>query len=233
MKSVIGICPLYDDDKNSIWMLPYYQKILEEQNAATLILPYTDDLENLDTIFDLCDGLLLTGGHDVDPKIYGSTKSDKCGTINPIRDHMECHLIERAYQEDKAVLGICRGIQIMNAYLGGSLYQDLPSEFKSSINHTMSAPYDRVVHRVDIIKGSVLDTILNQESIGVNSYHHQAIKTLSPKMEACAISEDGLIESAIVKDKKFMLALQWHPEYNYLVDDNSKKIVKAFVNACN
>ena len=233
MKSVIGICPLYDDDKNSIWMLPYYQKILEEQNAATLILPYTDDLENLDTIFDLCDGLLLTGGHDVDPKIYGSTKSDKCGTINSIRDHMECHLIERAYQEDKAVLGICRGIQIMNAYLGGTLYQDLPSEFKSSINHTMSAPYDRVVHRVDIIKGSVLDTILNQESIGVNSYHHQAIKTLSPKMESCAISEDGLIEAAIVKDKKFMLALQWHPEYNYLVDDNSKKIVKAFVNACN
>ena len=175
---------------------------------------------------------MLTGGHDIDPALYHEDKSSKCGEINHIRDHMDLYLLKRAIELDKSVLGICRGVQLMNVYYGGTLYQDLPSEHKSNTEHHMHSPYDRAVHEVSISDKSLLETILGKDKIQVNSYHHQAIKALGAELKIAAISEDNLIEAVFSDKHKFLLGVQWHPEFLYDVDENSKRIVKAFVQSC-
>lgn len=119
----------------------------------------------------------------------------------------------------------------MNAYFGGTLYQDLDKEFNSSIDHHMTPPYDRAVHEVNIRKDSFLYSILGKEKIGVNSYHHQAVKDLSPEFANSAISEDGIVEGIEMPSKRFIVGVQWHPELTYLSDENSQKLIKAFVDA--
>ena len=142
---------------------------------------------------------------------------------------MERYILDRAIEKDKSVLGICRGVQFMNACYGGTLYQDLEREYNSSIDHYMKPPYDRTVHQVTIQKDTPLYHILKKEQMGVNSYHHQAVKTLSPDFQKTAISEDGLIEGIYMPSRKFIMGVQWHPEFSYEVDENSRKIIHAFV----
>lgn len=233
MKPVIGVMPLYDDEKKSYWMLPGYIKALEKCGAIPIILPLTSDKEELNYFINICDGFLLTGGHDVNPKVYGEVAREKCGVICTDRDEMEAIILEESVKNDKRILGICRGIQFMNAYYGGSLYQDLDTEFKSDLEHHMNPPYDVPIHKVKIIKDTPLSKIINNEIYAVNSYHHQGIKDLSPDFRAMAIAEDGLIEGIYMPNKSFVLGIQWHPEFAYLVDENSLKIFKAFVDACN
>ena len=145
---------------------------------------------------------------------------------------MESYLFDRCYREDKPVLGICRGIQLMNALLGGTLYQDLPTEHPSSVEHHMSPPYDRPIHTVDVKKGTLLADIIGPGPYAVNSYHHQAVKQLAPKAVAMAYSEDGLVEALSVPDRRFIVGVQWHPEFAYMTDPKSRKLVQAFVDAC-
>ncbi len=228
MKKIIGVMPLYDDRLESYWMLPGYMKMLEAENAIPLMLPLTDETEELDYFLDSCGGFLLTGGHDVSPSFYREEKKPGCGECCVIRDTMDSYVLKKAVQQDKPVLGICRGIQLMNACYGGNLYQDLETERKSGINHHMEPPYDRAAHRVSIQKGSLLYDIIGKENIGVNSYHHQAIKEKADAFEAAAISEDGLTEAIYMPDRKFILGVQWHPEFSYITDENSRKIVNAF-----
>ncbi|MCD8390327.1 MAG: gamma-glutamyl-gamma-aminobutyrate hydrolase family protein [Firmicutes bacterium] len=229
MKS-IGIIPLYDDDKESYWMLPGYMKMLEERGAAPLMLPLSSDKRVLDWFLNICGGLLFTGGHDVSPELYHAERSANCGMCCPARDEEEAYILKECVKRDKPVLGICRGIQFMNACFGGTLYQDLPSEYDSAVEHHMTPPYDRTAHYVDIKRG-MLRGIIGADRIGVNSYHHQAVRGLSPRFREAARSEDGLIEAIYMPDKKFILGVQWHPEFSYKTDENSRKIITAFVNA--
>ncbi len=221
--------PLYDDEKDSYWMLPGYMKMLEEAGAIPLMLPLTSSAQELDYFLDICGAFLLTGGHDVSPATYHSPKETWCGPCCELRDEMDRYILEAAIEENKSVLGICRGIQLMNACYGGTLYQDLEKEHPSHIDHHMKPPYDRVAHQVTLQKNTPLFDILKKEEIGVNSYHHQAIKELSPTFQVMAVSEDGLIEGIYMPSRHFVLGVQWHPEFSYQVDENSKNLVKAFV----
>ena len=133
---------------------------------------------------------------------------------------------------DKPVLGICRGIQFLNVHLGGTLYQDLPAEHPSAANHHQTPPYDAPVHSVTLTAGSPLWALLGKDTLAVNSLHHQAIKTLAPGLAAMAVSEDGLTEAVCLPDKRFVWAVQWHPEFSFRVNEDSRKIFKAFVGAC-
>lgn len=231
MSPVIGLIPLYDDEKESYWMLPGYMKVLEQCGAVPIMLPLTSDKKVLEQAFAMCDGLLLTGGHDVGPYVYGKEASKECGIPCKARDEMESILMELALQEDKPVLGICRGIQFMNAYLGGELYQDLPTEYDCKVEHHMTPPYDRAVHKVEVLEGSMLADIIGAGVHEVNSYHHQALKHVADLLQVMALSEDGLVEAACVKNKKFMVGVQWHPEFSYEVSNDSIKLVQAFVDA--
>lgn len=221
--------PLWDDEKDSLWMLPGYLEGLQEAGATPVILSLTEDREEIEHLVDICDGILLTGGHDVDPSVYGEEALNGTVLCCKARDNMERIVLEDAMQKDKPILGICRGIQLINALLGGTLYQDLPTQHPSDINHHQTPPYDVPVHDVFIKKDSPLYDCLGSDRISVNSYHHQAVKDVAPCLEVMAESEDGIVEALYKPFYRFLWAVQWHPEFSYKKDDNSRKIFKAFV----
>ena len=229
MKPLVGVMPLWDDEKESIWMLPGYLEGLQEAGATPIIFPMTQDPEELTRLVDMCDGILLTGGHDVTPSIYGEEPLEGKVSCCSKRDSMEKLVLEEAIIKDKPVLGICRGIQFINAVLGGTLYQDLPTQHPSSVEHHQTPPYDVPVHAVNVRKGTPLYECLGLEAIRVNSYHHQAVKDVAPGFEVMAGSEDGLVEAVYRPGSKFLWAVQWHPEFSFKTDVNSKRIFRVFV----
>ena len=232
MKPLIGIVPLVDEEKESLWMLPGYMEGVAEAGGIPLMLPLTEDGEDISRLLDSIDGILLTGGHDVHPSVYGEEPVPECGAVCRERDAMESELLKQALKRDIPVLGICRGIQFLNAYLGGTLYQDLPTERPPGTEHHQKPPYDIPVHRVSVEKDSGLSRLLNTDSLSVNSYHHQAIKEKADSLKTMAISEDGIIEAVEMPDKRFVWAVQWHPEFSFRRDLSSRKIFEEFVRNC-
>lgn len=230
-KAVIGIMPLFDKEKESYWMLPGYMKVLEEQGAVPLMLPLTENPEELDYFLEACDGFLMTGGPDVDPSVYGEEKSSLCKETVPIRDAMDSYILIRGAEKDKAMLGICRGMQIMNAVFGGTLYQDLGTEVPGNLGHRMKPPYDREAHKVKVLPGTPLGEMLQAEECPVNSCHHQAVKRLAEPFSVMAEAEDGIVEAIYMPDKHFVWGVQWHPEFSYRKSEESCKIVAAFLEA--
>ena len=229
MKPIIGIVPLIDEKKESFWMLPAYMDGITTAGGLPIMLPLTNDKEEISQLLYTVQGVLLTGGHDVDPSLYGEKPLPECGVISRERDSMESELLAQALERDIPILGICRGIQFLNVYLGGTLYQDLPSQRPSDIEHHQSPPYDIPVHKVAIMEDSRLFRLLNVKSLSVNSYHHQAIKKKADILKTMAVSEDGIIEAVEMGGKEFVWALQWHPEFSYKTDSNSGKILSEFV----
>ena len=229
MKPLVGVMPLWDDEKESIWMLPGYLDGLKEAGATPVIFPLTEDPEEISRLVDMCDGILLTGGHDVSPEIYGEEPLDGKVSCCRERDNMEKLVLEDVMKEGKPILGICRGIQFINAVRGGTLYQDLPSQHPSQIEHHQTPPYDIPVHDVIISRSTPLYECLGTDRISVNSYHHQAVKAVAPELEIMAESEDGIVEALYKPFYSFLWAVQWHPEFSYKNDGNSRKIFRAFV----
>ena len=230
-KPIIGVMPLWDDEKDSIWMLPGYFDGINQAGAIPIMLPFSEDEQELDQLIKMCDGFLFTGGHDVSPELYNEKPLDGLVSSCMKRDRMEAYILKNAIQLDKPILGICRGIQFINAALGGTLYQDLPTQYETEIEHHQNPPYDVPVHKVNVIKDSPLYKCINSELLDVNSYHHQAVKDLPPNLKVMAVSEDGLVEAVYKPEQKFLWAVQWHPEFSYKTDDNSRKIFKAFIEA--
>ena len=210
-------------------MYPGYARGLEEAGAVPVILPLTVSETVLKQIADTCDGFIFTGGGDLDPKLYGQTKADYCGEICEARDQMEAFLFREAVlRQNKPALGICRGIQVFNALLGGSLYQDLPTEFSSAIGHRQKPPYDVHAHTVRILPESPLGKLVGEERLGVNSHHHQGINRIAEGFEVMALADDGLVEAVYMPDRPYVWAVQWHPEI-ILKDEASKRLFASFV----
>mgnify|MGYP004463973713 FL=1 len=174
-----------------------------------------------------CDGLLLPGGGDMDPKFYGQARIPACGEPNLLRDAAEPLLLRAFLAADKPVLGICRGIQVMNAVLGGDLYQDIkPFEHLPHNGHWAK------VHTVTVRRGTLLSRILGQDTVLVNSQHHQAVDRVAPGFTLAALSEDGIVEAIEKPDARFCLGVQWHPEWLSDADPAMQGLFDAFVNAC-
>lgn len=230
-KPIIGVTLLWDEEKNSYWMLPGYLEGLEEAGAIPIILPLAADGADIAQLADLCDGFLFTGGQDVAPQLYGEAMKPTCGELCPARDTMEQELLNRALEQDKPILGICRGLQILNVTLGGTLYQDLPTEHPSEIEHSMKPPYDQAAHTVRILPDTPLAALLQKQELGVNSCHHQAIRSLAPSLVEMARSTDDLIEAMYLPGKTFVWGVQWHPELSFRTDEDSRKMFMALVTA--
>ena len=174
-----------------------------------------------------CDGLLLPGGGDMDPKFYGQERIPACGEPNLLRDAAEPLLLRAFLAADKPVLGICRGIQVMNAVLGGDLYQDIkPFEHLPHNGHWAK------VHTVTVRRGTLLSRILGQDTVLVNSQHHQAVDRVAPGFTLAALSEDGIVEAIEKPDAGFCLGVQWHPEWLSDADPAMQSLFDEFVNAC-
>ena len=229
-KKQIGVVPLWDEEKNSLWMLPNYLDAIRESGGIPVIFPLHVPPEDAVQILDGCDGLLLTGGHDISPALYGQEKKQTCGALCQARDKLEQALYRRAVERDMGVLGICRGIQMVNVLEGGTLYQDLPTEHPSDVEHHGKPPYDQVIHWVNL--RPALQELLGTERLGVNSYHHQAIRELGENLEILAQAEDGVVEAVRRRNSRFVWAVQWHPEFSFWTDVNSRKLFRAFVDHC-
>ena len=221
-KPLIGLVPLVDEGRESYWMLPEYMKGVEQAGGIAVMLPL---------MVDRMDGFIFTGGHDVSPALYSEERIPECAPPCEGRDRMEKQLLPAALERNKPVLGICRGLQLINVLLGGTLYQDLPTQHPSEILHRQKAPYNAPCHDVRLEEGSPIQKLLNKNEIGVNSRHHQAIRMLAPGLTAMAYSPDGLIEAFCMPEKKFVWAVQWHPEHSCKVNADSRKIFSAFVDA--
>ena len=174
-----------------------------------------------------CDGLLLPGGGDMDPKFYGQERIPACGEPNLLRDAAEPLLLRAFLAADKPVLGICRGIQVMNAVLGGDLYQDI-----KPLEHLPHNGHWAKVHTVTVRRGTLLSRILGQDTVLVNSQHHQAVDRVAPGFTLAALSEDGIVEAIEKPDAGFCLGVQWHPEWLSDADPAMQGLFDAFVNAC-
>jgi putative glutamine amidotransferase len=232
-KPVIGLAPLWDEEKDSLWMLPGYMDGITQAGGLPLMLPLTADTAALGQLAGICAGFLFTGGQDLFPGLYGAAVLPRCGPVCETRDAMEQALFSLAVlEQNKPALGICRGIQLFNVLLGGTLYQDIPSQFpESPLRHQQKPPCDQPSHQVTIEPGSPLHALLGVDRLAVNSSHHQGIAELSPRLSPMARAEDGLVEAVYMRDRAFVWAVQWHPEMAP-AESGSGKIFRAFVDAC-
>jgi putative glutamine amidotransferase len=180
--------------------------------------------------------VFLTGGVDVDPANYGESRKPCCGHTDPPRDGTELALVRWALADHKPVLGVCRGVQLLNVALGGTLFQDVKGELPASIKHdyfpTPAEPRrDRLVHGVLVTEGSRLRGILGEGEVQVNSMHHQGIKELAPGLVANAFAPDGLIEGVEQANGHFLVGVQWHPEELAETSPAMRRLFAAFVQA--
>lgn len=231
-KPIIALTPLVDQEQESVWMLPGYLEGIIEAGGIPVMLPLIKEMDEIKEVVQRFDGFIITGGHDVDPKLYHEEKKDYCGALCKERDEMEMVLIPEIIKQDKPMMGICRGYQIINVCLGGSLYQDLDKEYKLTEVHRQLAPYDQPSHEVMILKETPLYHLLESESMFVNSCHHQAIKELSSQLLPMAYSSEKLVEAFYMPNHHYIVGYQWHPEMIYKKSVENKKIFKDFIKVC-
>ena len=185
-----------------------------------------------EALVESASGLLLTGGADVDPKLYGEEKSEKCGAILSERDEAECALTRAALREGLPVLAICRGLQVLNVVAGGTLIQDIPEELGLPLTaHRQEGDYVETVHEVEIVPGTLLASIVGEENLAVNTKHHQAVKTPASSLRVVAKSPDGVVEALEDPAFPFVLGVQWHPEMLAKTMSRHRALFEAFVRA--
>lgn len=218
-RPIIGITGNYDTGKCTL-LEGYYRSVLEV-GGTPLIIPPCDDTDMMVSLLDRVDALILSGGGDINPLYLGEEPLRELGGINPARDWHELMLVRLAANRQIPILGICRGIQVMTAALGGKLYQDIYREASATLKHSQDTERHVCSHTVRIASGSLLHRILGTEMLPVNSFHHQAVKEAAPGFAATAYSADGIIEAMESTQHKSMLGVQWHPECMILGSDRS------------
>lgn len=213
-----------------------YVAAVEAPGGCTLLLTPAHDPASLREIIGIADGLVLTGGEDVDPARYGEEPHPRLETVNPARDAMEFAALAAALGRGIPVLAICRGIQLLNVALGGTLYQDLPSQRSGDLVHAQTAPVGHRWHPARVEPGSGLERIFGASELFINSFHHQGIDRLAPGLRATVWAEDGLVEGVEAEAYPWVYGVQWHPERgeaNAPGDprDPDRRLLWAFVQA--
>jgi putative glutamine amidotransferase len=196
-----------------------------------MIIPYTEDDSDIEQIGDMLDGLLLTGGRDVDPGCYDEEPIPGLGALSAERDRLELMLARQFLKVNKPIFAICRGHQLLNVAAGGTLYQDINTQLQV-IQHQQNAQRNHLHHSVTAVEGSRLHHIAGAERFKVNSFHHQAIKNLAPGFKVTATASDGIIEAIEGVSNAYVLGVQWHPEKTAATDAVSERLFTTFVEAC-
>ncbi|MBO8173014.1 MAG: gamma-glutamyl-gamma-aminobutyrate hydrolase family protein [Bacillaceae bacterium] len=230
MKPIIGIIPSLENE--SVRVHRDYTDSVRRAGGLPFILPYSTDDEDFNQMADQVDGLLLTGGGDIDPSLFGEDPLPGLGPITPERDHLEIRMIRLMLNRGSPIFAICRGCQILNVAAGGDMYQDLDSQLDGLLQHTQQAPRYHASHKIRVVKPSLLYQITGEESFKVNSFHHQAVKEPAPGFVVSARTADGVIEAIESRSHPFVLGVQWHPENMTATDALAHRLFQAFIEAC-
>lgn len=235
-KPLIGITASRDINKSGYHQFrtsESYVKSLSDAGAIPVIIPLGLPEPTIHALLARMDGVLFSGGGDIAPERYGGSSNDLVGDVDPDRDHLEFRLLESSMSANKPFLGICRGLQVINVALGGSLYEDISDQHPDAIQHRYYPgwPREHLAHPVRIKSGSQLAQIIGSTDVQVNSLHHQGVNRLAPSLIPSAFAPDGIIEAVELPGYPFGLAVQWHPEnlqaYTAMVD-----LFRVFVEAC-
>jgi putative glutamine amidotransferase len=212
-----------------------YSRVVAAAGGLPVMIPLLDDEDTLRALYDRMDAVLLPGGVDLDPATYGESPLPTCGRLDPARDRVEIHFARWAIAEGKPLFGLCRGLQIVNVALGGTLYQDIAAQRTDAIKHdffpTAGFSRDHLAHRVTVAPGSRLDALVGTAPLEVNSMHHQAVKDLAPGLVSTALAPDGLVEALEFAGNQFILGVQWHPESLTDRDPRMQRLLAGFVEA--
>lgn len=208
-----------------------YTAALEISGGLPLCLPVLEKPETIAAILERVDGLLLTGGPDINPRFFDQEPRSGLGEVDTSLDFMELEAAKKALEMGLPILGICRGIQILTAASGGGLIQDIPTETENTLSHNMHADKSVLFHKVAVEPGTLLHRILETDELWVNSKHHQAVADPPAGFRVSARASDGLVEAMEKTDHPFQLGVQWHPEGTFRKDEPSRKIFGAFVAA--
>ncbi|MFW6237839.1 MAG: gamma-glutamyl-gamma-aminobutyrate hydrolase family protein [Halanaerobiales bacterium] len=231
MHTFVGLTLGYRDSQyRKLETTDRYSRAVKNAGGVPLLLPPLLKQNDICSLLSHLDGILLTGGVDIDPRYFSRPVKQKNGRIDPLRDKMEIILVRQALEKNIPILAICRGIQVLNSACGGTLYQDLPP---FSYQHLQKAPKWYPVHKINIKPGSVLHKLYSTRQIGVNSFHHQSVKDPGENIKILARAEDGVIEALKIKNHPFALGVQWHPEEMLNKYSLQKKLFQYFLGKAN
>jgi len=229
-RPIIGITCCFNTEEENFWLKRTYANAVLRAGGIPLAVPHLQGLvDEADNILDRIDGLMLSGGSDLDPNLFEEEPRFELIQIDPIRDGLEIELTKRAIDRDFPILAICRGIQVLNVAAGGDIYQDINEQKSEVLSHNQDAPRWHRTHRVEIEGDSLLREIVSEGSIMVNSFHHQNVREVAEGFRAVARSSDGLIEAIERRSGAFQLGIQWHPEAMVEEDKNAGLIFARFV----
>lgn len=224
----------FGNDPERAYVNSAYLLAVQQAGGVPVPLPPQLDDRALAEISTRLDGLLLTGGGDIDPNAFGEPPHPTLYEVAPSRDRLELTLVRRCISEGTPILAICRGIQLLNVALGGSLYQDVAGDPGTTITHDQTGPRDQLAHPVKVVSGSFLAQVVERDELLVNSMHHQAVKSLGNGLVAVAYAPDQIIEGVEMEDagpRRFVLGVQWHPEELTQKDPTARALFSAFVEA--
>jgi putative glutamine amidotransferase len=232
MRPVVGVT-LGDGDEPGVHaMREDYLRSVERSGALPVVLPPVCPAD-VPALLDRLDGVLLSGGVDVDPALYGQAPHPKLGRVNRRRDDFELALTREALRRDVPILAICRGHQVLNVATGGTLVQDVPSLIGGVVEHDGRGPRWRRAHPVEVKAPSRLREILGRDALSVNSIHHQAVDRIGEGLAVSALSpEDGVVEGLEMPGRRFVVAVQWHPESFWSRPDSFQRLFDAHAEAC-
>ena len=230
-KPMIGITAITAYRENFHAQRTSYSEAVWGAGGEPILLPGNPDKSNCSQIVSMLDGLLVPGGPDIDPILYKEDKKETCGRTCLYEDEYDMELIKEAVKQGKPILAICRGIQIVNVLFGGTLYQDIPSEYSKEIYHSRMEPDVENYHTVTLEKDSYLAKVLGEwKDIKVNTSHHQAVKDLAEGFRIVGRAPDGTVE-AMENDDASIMCTQWHPERMQDME-MYRKLFEDFVNRC-
>ena len=207
-----------------------YVDAVEQAGGVPLIVPHNLGEDSLHLLLGRLDGLLLSGGGDIDPAIYGEEPHPDVDGISADRDRVELALARWAVDQSKPLLAICRGIQVLNVSLGGTLVQDIPSQVAGALQHHFeekTTPRGYLAHPVSIEPGSLLSAVIQSDAASVNSWHHQSLKQVAQPLRVVAESPDGIIEAVEIPGQRFVLGVQWHPEWLFETQPEALRLFTA------
>ena len=230
MVPLIGVCASHDTEKKTYFVRANYMDSILRAGGLPVLLPMTTAPDAIMDMASRLDGLFLAGGGDVDPARYGEKQIEQCGEPDPLRDAFELKLTENVLAIGEVpIFGVCRGIQVLNVALGGTLYQDIPVQTGVKEQHMQQPPYDEPTHEIEVRDGSLLRKILGTDRFMVNSTHHQAICRPAPSLVVDATSPEGIIEAVHSAEDERIFGVQFHPEHFAYKSEGAQALFNYFV----